>query len=79
MDGNNRNNTTQYKGKSRILRGKTKHTLLAFSAILILACIIAIPLAASSQNKTYPLLTPQANSVNPGGGGGISPGTLTRY
>nr|MDO8082046.1 hypothetical protein [Candidatus Freyarchaeota archaeon] len=65
MDGNSRNNTIHHKGKSRLLRGKTKHVLLALSAILILAFILAIPLA-SGQFGFYAL--PQANSIDPSGG-----------
>ncbi|MEM2144633.1 MAG: hypothetical protein QW279_04680, partial [Candidatus Jordarchaeaceae archaeon] len=61
MDRTNRNKTTYQKGKPRLLRGKTKHILLAFSAILILTCILAIPLT-TSQYQTY--ILPQTNSEN---------------
>jgi hypothetical protein len=65
LEENSRNNTTHHKAKTSLFKGRTKHILLALPAILILACILAIPLA-SNQFKVYAL--PQANGANPSGG-----------
>ena len=56
MDGN----TTNHRRKSKLLRGKTKHILLALAAILFLTCILVIPLT-SAKFQAYPIL---ANSEN---------------
>ncbi len=64
VNGNNKNKATLYKGRMRFFSGKTKHVLLLLSAVLILTCILAIPLA-SCQIQPIALNT-QTNGVNSG-------------
>ncbi|MEM3585809.1 MAG: hypothetical protein QXO71_00685, partial [Candidatus Jordarchaeaceae archaeon] len=61
MDGTNINKIVHHKGKPRLLRGKTKYLLLAFSAILLLTCFLAIPIT-KTQYPTY--ILPQAGNEN---------------
>ncbi|WXG39415.1 MAG: hypothetical protein WED07_01045 [Candidatus Freyarchaeum deiterrae] len=64
MERSKRNSTTHTR-KTRLFGGRTKHTLLALSAIIFLTCILVIPLA-SGKIQAYAL--PQTSSTNPSSG-----------